>query len=117
MCHAQLPIVAAAWAPTDVCSLGDPHRTAKGCDVVLTVKRLLVPGAAVLHLWSCLERHDALFKCRDPLRELTYEDPEIFVKPWKAVFNLVLAPGENLMENICENNKFPELSAGQNPSK
>ena len=47
--------------------------------------------------------------------ELTYEDPEIFVKPWKVAFPLVLAPGENLMENICENNKFPELSAGQNP--
>ena len=47
--------------------------------------------------------------------ELTYEDPEIFVKPWKVVFNLVLAPGENLMENICENNRFQELSSGQNP--
>jgi hypothetical protein len=46
--------------------------------------------------------------------EVTYEDPEIFVKPWKVVFPLVLAPGENLMENICENNKFQELSAGQN---
>ena len=47
--------------------------------------------------------------------ELTYEDPEIFVKPWKVVFPLVLAPGENLMENICENNRFPQLSGGQNP--
>jgi hypothetical protein len=47
--------------------------------------------------------------------EVTYEDQEIFVKPWKVVFPLVLAPGENLMENICENNKFQELSTGQNP--
>jgi hypothetical protein len=47
--------------------------------------------------------------------EVTYEDPEIFVKPWKVVFPLVLAPGENLMESICENNKFQQLSAGQNP--
>jgi hypothetical protein len=47
--------------------------------------------------------------------ELTYEDPEIFVKPWKVVYNLFLAPGENLMESVCENNKFQELSAGQNP--
>ena len=47
--------------------------------------------------------------------ELTHEDPEIFVKPWKVVHRLILAPGENLMENICENNKFRELSAGQNP--
>jgi hypothetical protein len=47
--------------------------------------------------------------------ELIHEDPEMFVKPWKVVFNLFLAPGENLMENICENNKFQELSAGQNP--
>jgi hypothetical protein len=36
------------------------------------------------------------------------------IGPWKVVFPLVLAPGENLMENICENNKFQELSAGQN---
>jgi len=47
--------------------------------------------------------------------EVIYEDAEIFVKPWKVVFTLVLAPGENLMESICENNKFQELSAGQNP--
>ena len=47
--------------------------------------------------------------------ELMYEDPEMFVKPWKVVFTLFLAPGENLMENICENNKFPQLSEGQNP--
>ena len=48
--------------------------------------------------------------------ELTYEDPETFVKPWKLVSTLFLAPGENLMENLCnENNKFPQLSKGQNP--
>ena len=47
--------------------------------------------------------------------EVIYEDAEIFVKPWKVVFTLLLAPGENLMENICENNKFQLLSAGQNP--
>ena len=47
--------------------------------------------------------------------ELMPEDPDIFVKPWKVVLTLFLAPGESLMENICENNKFSELSAGQNP--
>jgi hypothetical protein len=47
--------------------------------------------------------------------EVIHEDPDIFVKPWKVVYTLVLAPGENLMENVCENNKFPQLSAGQNP--
>jgi hypothetical protein len=47
--------------------------------------------------------------------ERVYEDPEMFVKPWKVVVSLLLAPGENLMENICENNKFQQLSAGQNP--
>ena len=47
--------------------------------------------------------------------ELIHEDPEMFVKPWKVVFTLFLAPGENLMESICENNKFQQLSAGQNP--
>jgi hypothetical protein len=47
--------------------------------------------------------------------EVTYEDPETFVKPWKVVVTLFLAPGENLMESICENNKFQELAAGQNP--
>ena len=47
--------------------------------------------------------------------ELIHEDPDIFMKPWKVVFTLFLAPGENLMENICENNKFLELSAGQKP--
>ena len=48
--------------------------------------------------------------------EMIYEDPETFVKPWKVVFALSLAPGEDLMENLCnENNKFPQLSAGQNP--
>jgi hypothetical protein len=30
--------------------------------------------------------------------EVTYEDPEIFVSPWKVVFPLALTPGENLME-------------------
>jgi hypothetical protein len=47
--------------------------------------------------------------------EVINEDPEMFVKPWKVAYNLFLAPGENLMENICENNKFPQLSVGQNP--
>lgn len=47
--------------------------------------------------------------------ELMHEDADMFVKPWKLVFTLFLAPGENLMEYICENNKFPQLSAGQNP--
>lgn len=47
--------------------------------------------------------------------ELLHDDPETFVKPWKVVYTLVLAPDENLMENICENNRFPQLSAGQNP--
>jgi hypothetical protein len=47
--------------------------------------------------------------------EVIYEDPETFVKPWKVVFPLFLAPDENLMESICDNNRFPELSAGQNP--
>jgi hypothetical protein len=37
------------------------------------------------------------------------------MKPWKVVFRLFLAPGENLIENVCENNKFPQLSTGQNP--
>jgi hypothetical protein len=47
--------------------------------------------------------------------EVIHEGPETFVKPWKVVYSLFLAPGENLMENICENNTFQELSAGQNP--
>jgi len=47
--------------------------------------------------------------------ELIHEDPDIFSRPWKVVFSLFLAPGEDLMEYICENNKFPQLSAGQNP--
>jgi hypothetical protein len=47
--------------------------------------------------------------------EMVYEDPETFVTPWKVVFTLLLAPGENVMENICENNRFLQLSAGQNP--
>jgi hypothetical protein len=47
--------------------------------------------------------------------DVIHEDPDIFVKPWKVVLTLFLAPGENLMENICENNKFSELSTGQNP--
>ena len=47
--------------------------------------------------------------------ELVHEDPDIFVKPWKITFKAFLAPDETLMENICENNKFPQLSAGQNP--
>ena len=47
--------------------------------------------------------------------ELIHEDPEMFVKPWTVVYKLFLAPGENLVESICENNKFPQLTAGQNP--
>ena len=45
--------------------------------------------------------------------ELMYEDPEMFVKPWKVVLTLFLAPGENLMENICENNKFRSSQRGR----
>ena len=48
--------------------------------------------------------------------EMVYEDPETFVTPWKVVYSLFLAPGEDLLESICnENNKFPQLSSGQNP--
>jgi len=47
--------------------------------------------------------------------EVMHEDPDIFLKPWKVVFRFFLAPGEKLMENICENNRFLQLSAGQNP--
>jgi len=48
--------------------------------------------------------------------ELMHEDPETFEKPWKVVLTLFLAPDEDLLENLCnENNKFPQLSGGQNP--
>ncbi|MGH6689067.1 MAG: hypothetical protein ACRD3C_10785 [Vicinamibacterales bacterium] len=47
--------------------------------------------------------------------ERTYDDPDVFVTPYTIVFTLFLAPGEVFLENICENNKFPELSHGQNP--
>jgi hypothetical protein len=48
--------------------------------------------------------------------EMVYEDPETFLTPWKVVWALFLAPGEDLLEEICnENNKFPQLSGGQNP--
>lgn len=46
--------------------------------------------------------------------ELTHDDPDIFVKPWKIAFRLFLAPDQTLMENICENNKFLQLSAEHN---
>ena len=39
--------------------------------------------------------------------------PRIFVKPLRVVFNLFLAPGENLMESICENNKFEQSQRGR----
>jgi len=45
--------------------------------------------------------------------EMVYEDPETFLTPWKVVWALFLAPGEDLLEEICnENNKFPQLSGG-----
>jgi hypothetical protein len=38
--------------------------------------------------------------------EVTYDDPRVFVKPWKEVLSMHLAPQEALIEYVCENNKW-----------
>ena len=38
--------------------------------------------------------------------ERTYEDPDVFVTPWTISFTAFLAPGEELQESLCENNRF-----------
>ena len=38
--------------------------------------------------------------------EVTYDDPKVFVRPWKEVRSLHLAPQEELIEYVCENNKW-----------
>jgi len=38
--------------------------------------------------------------------EITYEDPKVFKKPWSERYTLYLAPQEELIEYVCENNKW-----------
>lgn len=38
--------------------------------------------------------------------EVTFEDPKVFRKPWVHHMVLYLAPQEQLMEYVCENNKW-----------
>jgi hypothetical protein len=40
--------------------------------------------------------------------EVTYEDPEVFAVPWVQRMELDLAPQEELIEYVCENNKWAE---------
>jgi len=41
--------------------------------------------------------------------DVTFEDPDAFLKPWPyhAVWELV--PGEEIQENVCENNRYSEV--------
>jgi len=38
-------------------------------------------------------------------KEVTVDDPGTFTKPWKARVTWDLAPGEEVQENVCENNR------------
>ena len=38
--------------------------------------------------------------------EITYEDPKVFRKPWSERYTLYLTPQEELVEYVCENNKW-----------
>ena len=40
--------------------------------------------------------------------EVTVEDQGVFQKPWKMIMKWDLAPQEDLLEYVCENNKFLE---------
>lgn len=45
--------------------------------------------------------------------EYTVEDPKVFEKPWKRVVSYHLAPHVELIEYICENNKWAEEVAAK----
>jgi hypothetical protein len=38
--------------------------------------------------------------------EITFEDPKVYIKPWKKRISLYLAPDEDVIEYVCENNKW-----------
>ena len=61
------------------------------------------------------ERLHAIERYRRPNRghlevEVTFEDPGTFVTPWQMQMVWELVPGEELLEYLCENNRFRELS-------
>ncbi|MCZ6756976.1 MAG: carboxypeptidase-like regulatory domain-containing protein [Bacteroidetes bacterium] len=43
--------------------------------------------------------------------EMTVEDPKVFTKPWTSGTPFHLAPQEELIEYVCENNKWADASA------
>jgi len=43
--------------------------------------------------------------------EITYEDPTVYKSPWKENAPLHLAPQEELIEYVCENNKWADASS------
>jgi len=43
--------------------------------------------------------------------QVTFEDPDVFDEPWVQNMTWDLAPQEELMEYVCENNKWAEESA------
>jgi Carboxypeptidase regulatory-like domain len=45
--------------------------------------------------------------------EVTFEDPGTFTKSWQMRLVWELVPGEELMEYLCENNRFPEVIGGR----
>jgi hypothetical protein len=40
--------------------------------------------------------------------EMTFEDPKVFRKPWKQLMVFDLAPQEEIIEYVCENNKWAQ---------
>jgi len=40
---------------------------------------------------------------------MTLEDPGAFTKPWTINMSWVLAPGEEILEYVCENNKLEHM--------
>jgi hypothetical protein len=42
------------------------------------------------------------------VKEVTIEDPGALTSPWSYRVNWELAPGEEVLEMICENNNYPQ---------
>jgi hypothetical protein len=62
----------------------------------------IVPHTEQLHVTQRYTRPDL----GHLVKEVTIEDPGAFTAPWKFRVNWELAPGEDIVEMVCETNAY-----------